>query len=112
MTYFLVCDIMLKNNNGGGGIMKITFKHFLAAAVASLSAISFSLIAGCGDTPQYQLSTCNQTVQHLTDAAQNVTFNRSYTGKNFQVYIDGAISDYSAVDEHITSLNGIADILE
>ena len=63
--------------------MKITFKHILAAAVASLSAISFSLIAGCGDTSQYQLSTCNQTVQHLTDAAQNVTFNRSYTGKNF-----------------------------
>ncbi len=92
--------------------MKITFKHFLAAAIASLSAISFSLIAGCGDTSQYQLSTCNQTVQHLTDTAQNVTFNRSYTGKNFQVYIDGAISDYSAVDEHITSLNGIADILE
>ena len=28
------------------------------------------------------------------------------------MYIDGAISDYSAVDEHITSLNGIADILE
>ncbi len=30
--------------------MKITFKHILTAAVASLSAISFSLIAGCADT--------------------------------------------------------------